>query len=86
MAYGAADRLADNGIMTPSDNDWRITLTFDGGVTRKIRVSPSTVSESDAVDRAMVHAGVTDKNEVVSVTAERVKKTVQVAPYGMIHK
>lgn len=86
MTYGAADRLVDAGIMVPSAHDWRVVIEIDDETTKKIRVSPSTLDEDEAIRRAMLHARIMDASAVKSIRAERVEKSVQVEPYGVIHK
>tara|TARA_R110001583_G_scaffold86545_8_gene226061 strand:- start:773 stop:1033 length:261 start_codon:yes stop_codon:yes gene_type:complete len=80
------DDLIRSGLLVPTMQDWRVRLVFEDGNTRVVRVSPATIDEADAVERALTHAKILDRSVLKSIEAERVAKSGEVAPYGMIQK
>lgn len=78
--------LIQMGLLVPSSSDWSVELVFLDDTTRKVRVSPGTISEEEAVARACSHAKVLDRSILKKVQAMRVDKSLKIAPYGMIQK
>jgi hypothetical protein len=59
---------------------------FLDDTTRSVRVSPGSITEEQAVERAIVHAKVMDRSILKSAKAQRVEKSLSIAPFGMIQK
>ena len=80
------DDLIRSGLLVPTMHDWRVRLVFEDGTERVVRVSPGTLDEADAIDRALNHAKILDRSALKAIEPERVSKSVKVAPFGMIQK
>lgn len=78
--------LINMGLLTPQSSDWKVELVFLDGSSRSVRVSPGSISEEQAVERAIVHAKVIDRTILKTARAKRVEKSLKIAPYGMIQK
>ena len=80
-----ADLMA-KGLVQPSRTDWRVTLVFQDGSHRTIRVSPGNICEDQAVSKAMRHARVFDGSVLKETRIERAEPCTQVASFGTIQK
>jgi len=80
------DDLIRSGLLVPTMQDWRVRLVFADDTERIVRVSPGTLDESDAVNRALAHAKILDQSMLKSIEPERVSKSVKVSPFGIIQK
>jgi hypothetical protein len=78
--------LIEAGIIKPSAKDWRVRVFLKDGTVRTVRVSPSTLDEQAAISRALSHIKAFDASLIEKIESERVEKSTQVAPYGIIHK
>jgi|TARA_R100000482_G_C4974467_1_gene80558 hypothetical protein len=78
--------LISMGLLTPKSSDWKVELVFLDDTTRSVRVSPGSITEEQAVERAIVHAKVMDRSILKSAKAQRVEKSLSIAPFGMIQK
>jgi hypothetical protein len=78
--------LIGMGLLKPQSTDWKVELVFLDGNSRTVRVSPGTISEEQAIDRACAHAKVFDRTILKAARADRVEKSLKIAPFGMIQK
>jgi len=80
------EEMIQMGLLVPKSTDWSVEFVFLDGTSRKVRVSPGTLAEDEAVSRACNHAKVFDRSVVKTITARRVDKSLKIAPFGMIQK
>ncbi len=83
---GGKDDLVAQGILRPSDHDWRVRIFLADGTERTVRVSPGKIDEAHAVERALRHAKVLHPSLLDRVEAERVAKSTTVAAFGIQSK
>ena len=80
------EQLIETGILNPSSQDWRVRVDFVDGTEHFVRVAPGKVSEETAIERAKNHLKIVDMTVVKDISAQRVSKSMTVAPFGMVQK
>jgi len=66
--------------------DWRVRVVFNDDTEKVVRVSPSNLSQEQAIERAKRHMLIFEETCVKSIDATRVNKSTDVAKFGMIQK
>jgi len=76
----------NQGLLVPTAKDWRVRLVFVDGTERVVRVTPSSLTEEVAVERAKRHAKIFDETILKKVEATRAEPSAKVNGHGIIQK